>query len=47
VAKDRATARSLLDDLTAKREIERDAWTPAGGFESGKKWIMESEEKGE
>jgi len=47
LAKDRATARSLLDDLTAKREIERDAWTPAGGFESGKKWIMESEGKGE
>jgi hypothetical protein len=42
VAKDRATARTLLDEITAKEEVVAEAWTAAGGFEAGKKWIMES-----
>lgn len=42
LAGDRPTARTLLDEITAARDIEYDAWLPAGGFETAKKWIMES-----
>ena len=42
VAQDRATARTLLDEMTAKDEIVAEAWTAAGGFEAGKKWITEA-----
>jgi len=43
LAGDRTTARALYDDLTAKNEIVLDSWKLAGGFETAKKWILESE----
>jgi hypothetical protein len=42
LAKDRATARTVFDELTANDEIVQGAWDAAGGFETGKKWILEA-----
>jgi len=42
LAQDRTTARTLLDEITAKDELIAEAWTPAGGWEAGRKWIMET-----
>jgi len=42
VAQDRAVARTLLDELSAKDEIVPEAWSAAGGLEAGKKWILQS-----
>ena len=42
LAQDRATARTVLDEIIAKDEVVDGAWTAAGGFAAGKKWIMET-----
>jgi len=42
LAGDRPTARLLLEEIMAKKDIDYEAWLLAGGFEKAKKWILES-----
>jgi hypothetical protein len=41
-ARDHATAQRMLQELTEKDEVVAEAWTPAGGLASGRKWISET-----